>query len=95
MVVSAIVVVVLAAASVAVVVLLVMVVVEKAAAAVRYVRRFIKVYTRAKIQWALPCCPKGGTREKNIERRGERAKRRVLARAHTYVDFLRHQDGGL
>lgn len=94
MVVSAMVVVVLAAASVAVV-LLVMVVVEKAAAAVRYVRRFIKVYTRAKIQWALPCCPKGGTREKNIERRGERAKRRVLARAHTYVDFLRHQDGGL
>lgn len=49
----------------------------------RYVRRFIKVYTRAKIQWALPCCPKGETRGRNIEQRGERAKRRAPAR--TYV----------
>lgn len=56
-------------AEVLLVVVMVVVVEEAAAAAaVRYVRRFIKVYTRAKIQWALPCCPKGGTREKNIER---------------------------
>lgn len=76
---------------VVVVLVLVMVVVVVA----RYVRRFIKVYTRAKIQWALPCCPKGETRERNIERREVRERRGELPRAHTYVDLLRHQDGGL
>lgn len=47
-----------------------------------YVRRFIKVYTHAKIQWALPCFPKEG--RKRIER-SRSVSEEKCALARTYV----------